>query len=349
MIHTARIGVVGIGFGQHVLVPAFRSLDACRVSAICASNSARAETAAERLGVPRAYGEWRELVADSSVDVVAIATPPELQPAIAILAAQNQKHVFCEKPVATSVDAAARMRAAAVAARVVHAVDFEFPELDAWQRARSIVRSGEIGQVRHVLVTWEVETYASRMGLESWKTRTANGGGVLNSMLSHTLYYLEWLIGPIQSLACMSQPSDNSNGDNATVLSLAFEGGATAAVTASSIAFAGSGHRVEVYATEGSLFLENRTTDYVRGFELYQATRDQPGKTPVPVVDIPSPPIDGRVAAVARVAARFLAAIRAGQMSEPSLDAGLRVQELLHAARMSACSAATVVCKPLTS
>ena len=54
------------------------------------------------------------------------------------------------------------------------AMDFNYPELPSWQRAKELL--GTIGRLRHVVVTWNVENLATRLRIESWKTRSAGGG-----------------------------------------------------------------------------------------------------------------------------------------------------------------------------
>ncbi len=81
-------------------------------------------------------------------------------------------------------------------------VDFEFPDIDEWQQAKTLLDQGGVGNLRHIAVTWNVQTYANRMGLSSWKTRMEDGGGTLYSFVSHVFYYLEWFAGSIRRLVC---------------------------------------------------------------------------------------------------------------------------------------------------
>ena len=76
MSQKIGIGVIGISFGQHVHVPAFRSDPRCEVRAICATTLDRAKEVAERFNIPDAYGDAHQLIADPGIDAVAIAVPP---------------------------------------------------------------------------------------------------------------------------------------------------------------------------------------------------------------------------------------------------------------------------------
>ena len=142
------IGIVGCQFGRRVHVPAFRLDERCEIVAISASDSQRAAAAASELGIPHSFGDWRGLIEDTAVDAVSIATPPGVQGDIALEAIAQGKAVFAEKPLALTVDKARRLREAAVVARVPNVVDFSFPDIAAWRRAKEILAANEIGRLR---------------------------------------------------------------------------------------------------------------------------------------------------------------------------------------------------------
>jgi predicted dehydrogenase len=91
-----RLGIVGTNYGRTVQLPAFRADPRCEVIALAGSNSARTAELARAAGVPKAYGDWRGLVEDKDVQVVAIAILPSLQAQIAIHALKLGKPVFAE-------------------------------------------------------------------------------------------------------------------------------------------------------------------------------------------------------------------------------------------------------------
>jgi predicted dehydrogenase len=258
-----------------------------------------------------------------------------LQVPIVLEAAAAGKHVFCEKPVAPSAEEALRMLRAVEGAGVVHAVDFLFPELAAWRQARQVVRQGTLGALRQVALSWRVETYAVRTRSAGWKLRTDQGGGTLNNFVSHSLYNLEWLLGPIERVAARLSPREGP-GDARVDAWLELAGGVPGTLSVAADAFLGSGHRLEVYGDEGTLVLENRMRDHASGFVLSMGTRAHPVLEPVEVEAEGSRGAateDGRVAAAGAIAGRFLDAIAGGAAVTPGLREGLRVQELIAALR----------------
>ncbi len=333
-----RVGVVGVGFGQAVHVPAFRMDTRCEVTAICASSLERANEVADRLAIGKAFGNWREMVRSPDIDAVSIAAPPSIQADIALAALSARKAVFCEKPLAASKHTALEMVMNAERSGLPNMVDFEFAEIEEWRKAKTILDSGGIGALRHLAVSWNVETYTNRMGLESWKTRPEEGGGTLNAFVSHVFYYVERFAGPITRLCAglFRAPGDQRTGDTFDAVSLELESGIGASISVSTHAFLGNGHRIELYGDEGTLVLENSTPDYVKGFRLLHGTRATGRFDEVSSSGLSgTAKSDGRIEAVARLVGRFLDWIETGVPATPRFHDGLRVQGLLEAARRS--------------
>lgn len=332
-----RVGIIGIGFGQHAHVPAFRHNEHCVVTGLCASTHDRARNVAERLGIPKYYGDWRILVDDPDIDAISIATPPEMQHEIAMVAFSKKKPVFCEKPLSTTLTRAEAMLTAAHHAGVPHMVDLEFGEIAQWQEAKALIQRGDLGNIRHAAVSWHVESYAARMSLKSWKTiGGASGGGVLNSFVSHVFHYVEWLLGDIHRLTAKTfspHSREPSRGETEAILGLELAGGESVSVSVSNRACGGTGHRVEVYGEKGSLVLDNPVASGIVAFDLWRGDGRSLRLTPRSCERASS--MDGRTAAVGQLVDRFVKWMRTGVAASPSFVEGVRIQYLLELARRS--------------
>ena len=336
MSQRLRVGVVGLRFGAQVHVPAFRADPRCEVVGIAGRDPATAAAAARDLGIPSSSGDWRTLVAEPGVDAIAVAVPPAAQPAILIEAARHGKHLFCEKPLAASLDDARGVIAGARVAGVVHAVDFLFPEVSAWRRARALLVEGAIGRPVHAAYTWRVETYASRTNAATWKNRPDEGGGALGNFMSHVFYNIEWLLGRVRAMEGFGSGPATRNGRaadglvevDAVQVENGTSGSVPVSVSVSTDAFLGVGHVVEIFGENGTLVLRNSGADYVKGFEVYLGTRRSGGLAQVPC-EAASQAGDGRVAATASLVGRFVDAIHGGDPMVPNLAHAVRVQELL--------------------
>src|SRR5262245_48889324 len=220
------VGILGCNYGRTVLIPAFRHDPRCEVVALGGTDAARTADLARATNVARGFGSWQALVEEPAVAVVAVAVPPDLQPAIAQRALELGKPVFLEKPLATDLAGARLILESARKSARPTVIDFNFPELTSWRRAKAFLDAGTVGRLRNVVVTWNFEHRATRLRLESWKTRGDGGGGLLGNFVSHCFYNLEWLCGPISGLTARLFALPGRSTDGSIALALAFASGA---------------------------------------------------------------------------------------------------------------------------
>lgn len=334
---TMRLAIIGTGYGSTVLLPAFRATGCVDIVAVAGRDGNRAAAVATENSVPASFDDVGRLLALEELDAVAVAVPPREQEAIVNAAIDRGLHVFAEKPLALTLEGARRMSTAAVTAGIAHVVDFNFREIAAFRVARELLRAGTVGALRHVSVSWQVESYANRMRLRNWKAEARSGGGSLSNFVSHSFDYLEYLVGPIEGLSARlaGMPGDDRPGDAFVALALEFAGGVAGSLTMSAAAYRGSGHRIEIYGEDGTLILENAGPDYMRGFRVLHAIR------PNELMEIEIAQresdhwTDGRILPVSRLTHRFLDWIQNGIKAESDFEAGARVQQLLDAANMA--------------
>ncbi|MGE0564813.1 MAG: Gfo/Idh/MocA family protein [Pseudolabrys sp.] len=332
-----RLGIVGSNYGCAVLAPAFRLDARCKVVALAGARADRAREMAQQADIATVCSDWRQLVAAPDVDAVAVATPPRVQPDIAVAALAAGKPVFAEKPMAGDLAAAKAMLKKVGSHPTM--IDFGFTEIAAWRRTKAIIDEGRLGRLRHVAVTWHVENASTRLRAKNWKTDIATGGGALGNFVSHSLHYVEWLFGPLVGLSgrLAGLPDDPAFQTN-VICAFAFASGASGSYSMSCAAFGGSGHRLEIYGDDGALTLHNPTADYMRGFTLTSSDRKTNQPAPIALDDDPLDrqfPHDGRIAPVSRLAKRFLDAVENGGGAKPDFADGYRVQFLMDAVRRS--------------
>ena len=326
-----RVAVVGGGFGRHVLVPAFRMDHRATVELVCVSSASRAAALAQQLAVPRSSGDWRTVVSDPQIDVVAISVPPAVQAPIALAAIKGGKHVFAEKPLAMNATHAKEIVDSAAALGRIGALDFEFREIAAWRRARELIQDGVVGRLRHVYITWRVETWAHRDPRPTWKRDPAAGGGTLNLFASHSLDAVAWMVAPVARLAARLSAPAGGGAESRVDAWLDLSDGTPVSMSVAADATAATEHRLEIFGETGALRLENQSADYAAGFTLALAHR---GSAWTDVELRVSPPdADGRVLAVSHVVHRFIDAIVDNTQMSPGLAEGLAVQRVIDAIR----------------
>jgi predicted dehydrogenase len=146
LTQRVRWGLVGCGdISRKRIAPALRDLENCELVAVSRADAARAAVFAEEFGAKRWHADWRELVADSEVEAVYVATPVHLHAEQAVAAAEAGKHVLCEKPMALTVAECVRMNAAAEANGVRLGVAYYRRFYPSIVRVREIIESGEVG------------------------------------------------------------------------------------------------------------------------------------------------------------------------------------------------------------
>lgn len=148
-MRTVRCGIVGFGFVGPQHAEAMMRLGFVEIAAICSPRVEVAQEKASRLGISKStfYNRYEDLLDDPRIEVVDIVTPTRWHHPIAMAAIARGKHVMVEKPLATSPDEAREMYNSARSARVVNAVTFNYRYYPVVQHARSMVKSGEVGNI----------------------------------------------------------------------------------------------------------------------------------------------------------------------------------------------------------
>jgi predicted dehydrogenase len=147
-INELKAGVIGTGFIGPVHLEALRRLG-IHVVALCDLPD-RVRAAADRFGIPEAYGDYRKLLQSPSVDVVHITSPNRFHCEMSLAALQAGKHVVCEKPLAMNSRETARIVKLAKATKTVFAVNYNVRFYPAVLQLRKLIAQGDLGEIIHV-------------------------------------------------------------------------------------------------------------------------------------------------------------------------------------------------------
>ncbi len=270
-----RVGFIGTGWAERVQIPAFK-IGGLHAQAIASGHVENAQRAAAQHAIPEVYADWRQLIASDNVDIVSIATPPDLHVEIAVAALQAGKHVLCEKPTALNSSEAETMLAAAQAApNQLAIIDHELRFTPQRQMLRRLFRENYVGQALWVELTWR---YPSRLNASlpwSWWSDADRGGGALGAIGSHLFDLGRWLFGRIEMLSAQLKTGhayrrDPETGNERLVTSddhahigLRFANGLDGVVTASAISPGAPGMTITLYGTNGALRIDE--TDQMWG------------------------------------------------------------------------------------
>ena len=215
VIHVAVNGVTGrMGYRQHLV----RSLLSIREQGgvqlrdgtavypepvLVGRNEERLRGIAERHGLDRWTTSLDEVLADPAVEVYFDTQVTSVREASLMKAIEAGKHVYTEKPVATSLDGALRLARAAKAAGVTHGVVHDKLFLPGVIKLRRLISEGFFGRILSVRLEfgyWVFEGNGIAAQRPSWNYRKQDGGGIVLDMFPHWQYLLADLFGPVTAL-----------------------------------------------------------------------------------------------------------------------------------------------------
>jgi predicted dehydrogenase len=145
-MNDLRCAVIGTGFWGEFQIAAWCELPGVRIAAVCDRNQYRASQVANRFGVPRVYGEARELLRAESLDFVDIAVGPEFHEELVLLAAEHRNAVICQKPMALDYAACERMVRTCRAAGIMFLVHENYRWQTRFRRVKELLTAGRIGR-----------------------------------------------------------------------------------------------------------------------------------------------------------------------------------------------------------
>lgn len=195
MANKLRIGIIGCGGianGKHM--PALQKIPEAEMAAFCDLVPERAQKAAAEYGAPGAkvYTDYRELLADKTIDVVHVCTPNRSHSFITVDALEAGKHVMCEKPMAKTYAEAQKMLEAARRTGKKLTIGYQNRQNNAARYLKRVCEAGELGEIyyakahairRRAVPTWGVF-------LDEYE----QGGGPLIDIGTHALDLTLWMM-----------------------------------------------------------------------------------------------------------------------------------------------------------
>jgi len=173
-------------------------------------NAAKIEELARRHGVARWTTDLDKALANGNDQIFFDAASTQLRPKLLKQAIAAGKHVYCEKPVATSLAEALDLYRKAKKARIKHGVVQDklwLPGLLKLKKLRDEGFFGTLLSVRGEFGYWvfEGDTRSGQPAAQrpSWNYRKKDGGGIILDMLCHWRYVLDNLFGEVKSVSCL--------------------------------------------------------------------------------------------------------------------------------------------------
>jgi predicted dehydrogenase len=334
-----RLGIIGTGGMANTHAESFSPMKGVRLAACCDIDPARARAFASRWNIPKWYIDYREMLDAVTLEAVSVVTVDAAHAPASLAAIARGLAVLCEKPLATSLADARKMRDAARARGIVTHVNFSYRNARCVQAAAALIRAGGIGRVLHVeasyLQSWLVQdTWGDWRTTDAftWRLSRRHGSaGTLGDIGCHIYDLTDLLCGDISEIACRLSTFDkgvagnrigpyvlDANDGFVSIVTLA--GGGIGTVHATRWA---SGQinslKVRVYGDEGAV-----DVDLDRSAELYGLAKSKRSMRPASWKEV-------KAGITPNQYQRFIAAVRRGTSDESDFANGARVQACLEA------------------
>jgi predicted dehydrogenase len=244
-------GVLGVAsIAVRKVIPGMQQGQCSEIMAIASRDLAKAEAAAQKFGIPKAYGSYAELLADPEIEAIYNPLPNQLHMPWSIKSMEAGKHVLCEKPISLNVAEAKTLLAARDRAKKKCGEAFMVRTHPQWLRVRELVRSGRIGELRSITASF---SYFDREP-SSIHNDAAGGGGALLDIGCYPVNTSRFIFGeePARVIGLVERDSEMKI-DRLTSAILDYPSGQTIFTCSTQLVYYQS---TEIFGTRGRIAFE---------------------------------------------------------------------------------------------
>jgi predicted dehydrogenase len=276
-----RVGIIGCGGMGSRHAESFEATGRAKVAAAADVEDKAAEALARRYQA-RAYRDGLEMLSREELDLVVVTTPTDLHSPYAIAAAERGKHIFCEKPLARTLEQGREMLEAArrhgVKLMVGHVLRW-------WGEYVAAKRCLDAGQIGKPAVARTVRGGAFPRPPSDWFADYERSGGVIVDLMIHDFDWLRWCFGEVERVYARALTPRNLDHCDYALVVLRFRRGVIAHAQGSWAYPSGFYTRLEVAGDGGLLECDSRS---VSPLEIH---RRAPAAGGGPGVIVPSSPV----------------------------------------------------------
>jgi predicted dehydrogenase len=244
VMSTANIGATKV-------IPAMQNSAHCHIQALASLSLGKAKALASKLGIPRTFGSYEELLNCAEIDAVYIPLPNHLHVPWSIKALEAGKHVLCEKPIALSAAEAQKLLDSSKKHPKLKIMEaFMYRHHPQWQKARDLVASGEIGSLQ------TIQSFFSYYNTdpENIRNMTDIGGGGLMDIGCYTISLARFIFDAEPQKVCgLMEYDPQLNVDRITSAILDFGIGTSTFTCSTQLV---PYQRVNIFGTRGRIEIE---------------------------------------------------------------------------------------------
>ena len=322
--------------GYHARMVLEGGVPGCELAAVCDTDASRLKPFRNVPG----FRDSHEMIRSGTVDAVLIATPHYSHMPIGVDALRAGLHVLVEKPVSVHMADAKKLIAAHRSKKQVFAAMFNQRTNPVFKKIRSMVRGGELGDIRRV--QWTItDWFRSQAYYDSsgWRaTWAGEGGGVLLNQCVHNIDILQWIFGMpvrVRALCCLGLHHAIEVEDDASAI-FEFPNRATG-ILVTSTGEAPGVNRLEVSGDRGRLTCESGKLAFVRNevgtAEYLRTTRE--GYLPPPAWQVSVPVDEDTGSQHQKILVNFVRAILHEERLIAPAEDGLKSLEMINGIQLA--------------
>jgi predicted dehydrogenase len=226
-----RVAVIGLGAAtRNIHLPAYASLGSkVEIVGGCDLDSSARQHGREKLGIAEVFDDALRMIRETSPDIVSVCTPPALHVEQSLIALENGCHVFCEKPLAESLEQADVLIKAAADANRHLVVNNQFPYMNIHRAAKETIGSPDFGKLLF-LQAWQI-FHPDEVTEANWRGRLRRRlcfeFGIHVFSLARFFFDDE----PVAVSAQMPNPTSKFASDALNLITLEFADGRAASIT----------------------------------------------------------------------------------------------------------------------
>ncbi len=250
-----RWGLIGCGdIAQKRVAPALRDLPDAELVAVNRARFDKVEEFASEFGALKVYRDWMDLLKDSEIEAVYVATPVDLHASITVAAAELGKHVLCEKPMALDLNHCDEMIRVCQQSQVKLGIAYYRRFFPVVKKIKEMILSGEIGQVILAQINAFEFFNPGPEHPRSWFVdKQRAGGGPMFDFGCHRIEVLLNLLGGIKGVqGSVKQIAFKRDVEDTAIAVLDFMTGSQAIISVTHAAFE-SQDSLSIFGSKGSI------------------------------------------------------------------------------------------------
>ena len=266
-----KAGIIGLGHGSRVLINSFK-LSNVEVYGVASKNYNNAKKIGKEKKIKNIFKNWRNLIKDKNIDVVAIAVPAFFQIEIVKECIKQKKIILCEKPLGINIRSINNTFSLLSKYKKLFLINYIYSEHEAFKKFNFLISKKKKLISDTVDVKFYMQTYANKNKIINWKSYPYKGGGLINLFLSHVIDYLVLFFGKIRRIKITISKSKNLEKSLHCIFE--FKSGIKANIYIDSNNPQHL-HSIKFCSKKYQLILQNRGKDYCKNFKLYYVQIDK--------------------------------------------------------------------------